>query len=99
GASWREALHWDPEELYLYPLYIRPQTGLGRRNGDGVEHRTDLYRLGRDLLLSQGYRQASLRCFRKPSTALPTNYGCQRDGMIGLGCGARSYTRELHYGS
>jgi oxygen-independent coproporphyrinogen-3 oxidase len=24
-------------------------------------------------------------------------YCCQDDGMIGLGCGARSYTRELHY--
>src|SRR4051794_15412905 len=26
-------------------------------------------------------------------------YCCQEDGMIGLGCGARSYTRELHYSS
>jgi oxygen-independent coproporphyrinogen III oxidase len=26
-------------------------------------------------------------------------YCCQSDGMIGLGCGARSYTRRLHYGS
>jgi oxygen-independent coproporphyrinogen-3 oxidase len=24
-------------------------------------------------------------------------YHCQEDGMIGLGCGARSYTRRLHY--
>src|SRR6476660_8515625 len=26
-------------------------------------------------------------------------YCCQDDGMIGLGCGARSYTRALHYSS
>jgi oxygen-independent coproporphyrinogen III oxidase len=26
-------------------------------------------------------------------------YRCQEDGMVGLGCGARSYTRALHYGS
>jgi oxygen-independent coproporphyrinogen-3 oxidase len=26
-------------------------------------------------------------------------YCCQDDGMIGLGCGARSYTRKLHYSS
>jgi oxygen-independent coproporphyrinogen-3 oxidase len=26
-------------------------------------------------------------------------YCCQNDGMVGLGCGARSYTRELHYSS
>ncbi len=24
------ALAWRPEELYLYPLYVRPLTGLGR---------------------------------------------------------------------
>src|SRR5262245_65326792 len=24
-------------------------------------------------------------------------YCCQDDGMVGLGCGARSYTRALHY--
>ena len=24
-------------------------------------------------------------------------YCCQDDGMVGLGCGARSYTRDLHY--
>jgi oxygen-independent coproporphyrinogen-3 oxidase len=24
-------------------------------------------------------------------------YRCQRDGMVGLGAGARSYTRRLHY--
>lgn len=32
--SWRSsldaALAWCPEELYLYPLYVRPLTGLGR---------------------------------------------------------------------
>lgn len=32
--SWRSsldaALAWRPEELYLYPLYVRPLTGLGR---------------------------------------------------------------------
>jgi len=24
-------VEWSPEELYLYPLYVRPLTGLGRR--------------------------------------------------------------------
>ncbi len=27
------ALAWRPEEIYLYPLYVRPLTGLGRRRG------------------------------------------------------------------
>jgi oxygen-independent coproporphyrinogen-3 oxidase len=30
--------------------------------------------------------------------ALP-HYCCQLDGMVGVGCGARSYTRRVHYSS
>lgn len=29
----------------------------------------------------------------------PLDYSCQEEGMMGLGCGARSYTREVHYAS
>ncbi|MEU6887145.1 STM4012 family radical SAM protein [Streptomyces viridosporus] len=97
------ALAWRPEELYLYPLYIRPLTGLGRRAGDPDpawdDQRLRLYRLGRDHLLAHGYRQQSMRMFRR-ADAPPQgadDYACQTDGMIGLGCGARSYTAGLHY--
>jgi oxygen-independent coproporphyrinogen-3 oxidase len=31
------------------------------------------------------------------ATSVITEYSCQDDGMVGLGCGARSYTRDLHY--
>jgi oxygen-independent coproporphyrinogen-3 oxidase len=97
------ALAWHPEELYLYPLYIRPLTGLGRRAGEADpawdEQRLRLYRLGRDHLLAHGYTQQSMRMFRR-ADAPPQgadDYACQTDGMIGLGCGARSYTAGLHY--
>ena len=97
-ASLREALRYRPEEIYLYPLYVRPETGLARRGPRRAGHRVDLYRLGRDLLLTEGYSQSSLRCFHRPSPeSRPSAYACQRDGMVGLGCGARSYTRSLHY--
>jgi oxygen-independent coproporphyrinogen-3 oxidase len=33
---------------------------------------------------------------RAPAADGPA-YCCQNDGMVGLGCGARSYTRGLHY--
>ncbi|MCM1965853.1 STM4012 family radical SAM protein [Streptomyces sp. NPDC002812] len=106
--SWRysldAALAWRPEELYLYPLYVRPLTGLGRRPADASsagwdEQRLRLYRAGRDHLLAAGYEQVSMRMFRRtgaPQEAAD-DYACQTDGMIGLGCGARSYTAELHY--
>ncbi|MGW1559961.1 STM4012 family radical SAM protein [Streptomyces sp. NPDC002144] len=107
--SWRHsldaALAWRPEELYLYPLYVRPLTGLDRHRGEpGTdpawdEQRLRLYRAGRDHLLAQGYVQQSMRMFRRADAPAQgaDDYACQTDGMIGLGCGARSYTRGLHY--
>lgn len=122
--TWRQsldaALAWRPEELYLYPLYIRPLTGLDRLGAGGDAawdaQRLRLYRQGRDLLLAEGYEQVSMRMFRRPDSASggqadgtwansspaggsprTDDYACQTDGMIGLGCGARSYTSGLHY--
>ncbi|MFD3540269.1 STM4012 family radical SAM protein [Streptomyces sp. NPDC058662] len=106
-ATWRTsldaALAWEPEELYLYPLYVRPLTGLARRTAhtDSAwdEQRLDLYRRGRDHLLAHGYEQVSMRMFRRAGAAPqgPDDHACQTDGMIGLGCGARSYTSAVHY--
>ncbi|WP_231630450.1 STM4012 family radical SAM protein [Streptomyces clavuligerus] len=105
--SWRQsldaALAWRPEELYLYPLYVRPLTGLGRQ-GTGADpawdaQRLRLYRFGRDHLRAHGYEQRSMRMFRRADAPpeVADDHTCQTDGMIGLGCGARSYTRTVHY--
>jgi len=105
-ASWeyslRSALEHEPEELFLYPLYVRPQTGAARRGNvqrAQAESTLSMYRLGRDLLTSAGYEQISMRCFRRQGITSEEGpaYCCQRDGMVGLGAGARSYTRDLHY--
>ncbi len=109
AASWRvsldAALAWRPEEIYLYPLYVRPLTALARHADPAVAEREwDSERLaryaeGRDHLLANGYEQVSMRMFRRADAPPqgPDDYACQTDGMIGLGCGARSYTRTLHY--
>ena len=104
-ATWAEslaaALHWRPEELYLYPLYVRPLTGLSRRAASTQDwnlQRLVLYRQGRDTLRAAGYRQLSMRHFRRGDVSEPlVDYECQDDGMVGLGVGARSYTGALHY--
>ncbi|GAA3009294.1 STM4012 family radical SAM protein [Streptomyces fulvorobeus] len=110
-ASLDAALAWRPEELYLYPLYVRPLTGLDRLGAAAPpgaeataeaawdEQRLRLYRAGRDQLLAEGYEQVSMRMFRRADAPQegPGDYACQTDGMIGLGCGARSYTSALHY--
>jgi oxygen-independent coproporphyrinogen III oxidase len=97
--SLEESLNYRPHELYLYPLYVRPLTGLGRSRKEWDDVRLACYREGRCLLLEEGYEQVSMRMFRRKDlpTANGPEYCCQTDGMIGLGCGARSYTRGLHY--
>jgi oxygen-independent coproporphyrinogen III oxidase len=107
AATWRlsldAALAWRPEEIYLYPLYVRPLTGLARRaartDRAWDRQRLALYRQGRDHLRAAGYTQVSMRMFRRSDAPAqgPDDYACQTDGMIGLGCGARSYTSALHY--
>jgi oxygen-independent coproporphyrinogen-3 oxidase len=102
-ASWltsvRAALRWRPEELYLYPLYVRPLTGLGGSRHQGEDLRLSCYREARALLQDTGYVQVSMRLFRARHAPVSDGpvYCCQEDGMVGVGCGARSYTRALHY--
>ena len=102
--TWRESLEvsqeYAPEEIYLYPLYVRPLTGLGRKGRQASEEQARLYRQGRDFLLERGYRQISMRLFRRADVATDGTgllYCCQEDGMAGFGAGARSYTRRVHY--
>ena len=74
-ASIDRALEFAPGELFLYPLYVRPLTGMGRRSQHtGLDsqvrdpawdaERLALYRAGRDHLLERGFRQVSMRLFR-----------------------------------
>jgi oxygen-independent coproporphyrinogen-3 oxidase len=100
-ASLRAAAECLPEELYIYPLYVRPLTGLGAKQPPQNDTRLDRYREARDWLLASGYEQVSMRMFRRPGQTDESSpvYCCQSDGMIGLGVGARSYSRKLHYAS
>jgi oxygen-independent coproporphyrinogen-3 oxidase len=142
--SVQRALAWAPEEIFLYPLYVRPLTGLAGRAR--VESALGLacYRAARDMLQDAGYDQLSMRMFRRrgaPSPDMPhgnviAGHSASKDarkrandpaihpgmdprikpagderadvrrqligngediGMVGLGCGARSYAPSLHY--
>jgi len=98
-AAIDRALSWAPEQLYLYPLYQRPLTGLGRHARSWDDQRLACLRAGRDRLRAAGYRQVSMRMFERSESDGHGGlvYCCQADGMIGLGVGSRSYTRALHY--
>jgi oxygen-independent coproporphyrinogen-3 oxidase len=99
SASIDRTIALGANEIYLYPLYVRPFTGMGQ-SATGPDHRVALYRAGRDRLLNAGFSQVSMRMFRLGgSSESGPAYRCQTDGMVGLGAGARSYTRSLHYAS
>lgn len=95
-ASLQRALEWAPEEIYAYPLYVRPETGMHGSVTHG-DVRAACYRDAVDFLGHHGYRQTSMRMFTRMPDRADVGYCCQEDGMVGLGPGARSYTRSLHY--
>jgi len=100
-ASLQKAVQFQPTEIFLYPLYVRPLTSLFKKHISiqNEDIRSTLYRIGRDFLQANGYVQDSMRLFRKPVAGLreSSEYSCQEDGMIGLGTNARSYTTDVHY--
>ncbi|MFZ6639421.1 STM4012 family radical SAM protein [Undibacterium sp. TC4M20W] len=100
-ASLQKAIQFQPTEIFLYPLYVRPLTSLFKKHISiqNQDIRSTLYRLGRDFLQANGYAQDSMRLFRKQVAGLreSSEYSCQEDGMIGLGTNARSYTTDVHY--
>ena len=100
--SLQSAMAYQPEEVFIYPLYTRPLTGIEKMAKNEMDNRFQLYLLAKEYLASQGYEQISMRMFRLKSgveTADNLQYCCQEDGMLGLGAGARSYTKEVHYSS
>jgi oxygen-independent coproporphyrinogen III oxidase len=100
--SLEAAMTYKPEEIFIYPLYTRPLTGIEKMAKNEADTRFDLYLLAKDYLISNGYEQISMRMFRLKSPANTDNmpfYCCQEDGMVGLGAGARSYTKYVHYSS
>ncbi|MEK3986748.1 STM4012 family radical SAM protein [Paenibacillus sp. FSL K6-3166] len=101
--SLNQALSYEPEEIFIYPLYTREHTIVKPDDIQRQEDiRLDCYKVAGQLLKARGYRQYSMRRFAKESAGTDKpiiDYSCQEEGMVGLGCGARSYTRHVHYAS
>ena len=97
SATIEKVIGYAPESLYIYPLYIRPQTGFAEP-GERIPSAElyERYRLARESLIAAGYKQITMRHFRRIEE-VTSAYRCQEDGMVGLGAGARSYTTALHY--
>ena len=100
--SLEKAVSYLPDELFLYPLYIKHGVRL-EKDGKGAEldsdHTYRLYRQGAAYLKGQGYVQISMRRFVKRKNVHGTGREFQECGFTGalsLGCGGRSYLGRLH---
>lgn len=93
--SLQEALRYQPTELFLYPLYMRPQTGLADQQLDERQC-FDLYLVARDFLRASGFRQTSMRRFTRLDESLESDASCGFEQTLALGCGGRSYLQNLH---
>ena len=96
----KKAVSHEPEEIFLYPLYVKHGASLQREWKDGqVLHPEEAliqYREAGAYLRSEGYRQDSMRRFVRGKEARAYSE-CSMGTSLALGCGGRSYVGALHF--
>lgn len=97
-ASLQEALRYEPDEIFLYPLYVKhgayltytgvtPDAALARMQ----------YREASAFLKQAGFRQDSMRRFVRGAAGSREFSECGFGNSLALGCGGRSYLGRLHF--
>ena len=92
--SLEQALLFQPNELFIYPLYVRPGTAITERESDDVCFQ--MYCAACDLLKDRGFLQTSMRRFIHHPSA-DAEISCGDEVMLSCGSGGRSYLGNLHY--
>lgn len=100
--SLRDILAFEPEEIFLYPLYVKHGAKMEKKLGDGMVLDTDMalkqYRETSSFLRAEGYCQDSMRRFvRRQDMAVREFSDCGFGTSLALGCGGRSYLGNLHF--
>ncbi len=95
----KEALAYEPDELFIYPLYVKHGAGLERQMREGMVLDPGAafcqYQEGSRFLRAEGFRQVSMRRFvRQGGRQVPE---CGFSTSLALGCGGRSYVGALHF--
>ena len=90
-------MDFEPEEIFLYPLYVRRGVGLETKGivPDG-ENALEQYRKASHFLRESGYMQDSMRRFVKRGGEREFSE-CGLGTSLALGCGGRSYLGNLHF--
>ena len=89
------AVSYEPNEIFVYPLYQRPNTGIYEDFNVDKEIQYKMYLMICEFLKDKGYFQTSMRRFVK-NEPLEEN-SCGFENMIALGCGGRSYIGNVHF--
>ena len=100
--SLEEALTYAPDEIFLYPLYIKHGAGLEKQLGRGFvlnpQKAYAQYREAARYLSASGFRQDSMRRFVKKTDGAARQFSdCGFGSSLALGCGGRSYLGNLHF--
>ncbi len=95
-SSVKQALSYDPEELFLYPLYIKKDTFLSSQSVMRQEDAFHMYGAARKYLREKGYVPYSMRRFVRGGDADGLT-GCGFENTLSIGCGGRTYIDELHF--
>lgn len=93
-----EGVSYGPEELFVYPLYIKNGTLLKEKQEKRAENTRKLYDFVCEYLSKQGYVQYSMRRFvHKDYMPLTPALECGFGNTLSIGCGGRSYLGNLHF--
>lgn len=97
--SLEQALLFKPEELFVYPLYVKPETEIYRQGLTPSPDTLEMYYAVRERLMKEGYEAYSMRRFvrkKGKSRIEPEKRPCGFGNTLSVGCGGRSYLGRLH---
>jgi len=89
------AVSYQPNEIFVYPLYKRPNTSIYMNFDIDTDLQYRMYFMICEFLRDKGYFQTSMRRFVKDKPLIENS--CGFENMIALGCGGRSYIGNLHF--
>lgn len=93
-----EGVSYGPQELFVYPLYMKSGTLLKDKQIEREENTRKLYDFVCEYLSKHGYVQYSMRRFvHKDYVPLTPAMECGFGNTLSIGCGGRSYLGNLHF--
>lgn len=93
-----EGISYEPEELFVYPLYVKKGTLLNEKQVKREADTRKFYDFICEFLGKQGYVQYSMRRFvHKTYTPVTPAVECGFGNTLSIGCGGRSYLGNLHF--